>query len=131
MVLSFEANSLASLNCTFSDFNLLFSGQSPIKCQEQNIFTQDAIMAVILKSLESYKNVLLHCSKFKKKRNYLFPLCFLFSTTYFDQISPYLWPKYVRELEGLVKIIDGFWRMEDFLFGGKFKLGKTFELKTN
>ena len=36
-----------------------------------------------------------HCSKFKKK-NHLFSLCSLFPTTYFDQISPNLWPKQVR-----------------------------------
>ena len=32
-----------------------------------------------------------HCSKFKKI--YLFSLCSVFPTTYFDQISPNLWPK--------------------------------------
>ena len=33
-----------------------------------------------------------HCSK-SKKDNYLFSLCSLFPTTYFDQMSSNLWPK--------------------------------------
>ena len=59
------------------------------RCDDENFMTYQLGSST---TDEPFQNTTYHCSKFKKN-NYLFSLWSLLPTTFFDQISPNLWPK--------------------------------------